>query len=183
MTAPAHELIRPPGAAPVAARPMVPVVRFTIRGLPRDGAAGEPAFFSTAGYSGVGEGRPYTLVYDGHCEICGRLVGILRRWDAGARRLEIVPSQMPGVYERFPWIPAAEFGHSIQLVGPGGRTWQRAAAIEQLLDVLPRGGLLGWVFGLPFARAAADRFYRWFARNRYRLGCGDHCSANLPAEA
>jgi predicted DCC family thiol-disulfide oxidoreductase YuxK len=182
VTAPAHETVRPPGAAPVGTRATVPVVRFTIRGQPRDGAAGEPAFFSTAGYSGVGEERPYTLVYDGHCEICGRLVGVLRRWDARSRRLEIVPSQMPGVHERFAWIPSAEFGQSIQLVGPGGQTWTRAAAIEQLLDVLPRGGALGWVFSVPFVRALTDRFYRWFARNRYRLGCGEHCSANLAAD-
>jgi predicted DCC family thiol-disulfide oxidoreductase YuxK len=25
-------------------------------------------------------------------------------------------------------------------------------------------------------RPLVDKFYRWFARNRYRLGCGDHCS-------
>jgi predicted DCC family thiol-disulfide oxidoreductase YuxK len=32
------------------------------------------------------------------------------------------------------------------------------------------------VFAIPFARTLADRFYRWFARNRYRLGCGEHCA-------
>jgi predicted DCC family thiol-disulfide oxidoreductase YuxK len=26
-----------------------------------------------------------------------------------------------------------------------------------------------------------DRFYRWFARNRYRLGCGEHCAVR-PAD-
>jgi predicted DCC family thiol-disulfide oxidoreductase YuxK len=25
-------------------------------------------------------------------------------------------------------------------------------------------------------RTATDKFYRWFARNRYRLGCGEHCA-------
>lgn len=158
----------------------VPVVRFTVRGQPRDGA-GTVAFFSTAGASGVGEGRPYTLVYDGHCEVCGRLVRLLRRWDERSRLLEIVPSQTPGLQERFPWIPASRYQQSLQLVGPGGRTWERTAGIEQLLDILPRGGWIGWVFSLPFVRPLADRFYRWFARNRYRLGCGEHCTANLPA--
>jgi predicted DCC family thiol-disulfide oxidoreductase YuxK len=32
------------------------------------------------------------------------------------------------------------------------------------------------VFSLPGVRAAGDSFYRWFARNRYRLGCGEHCA-------
>jgi predicted DCC family thiol-disulfide oxidoreductase YuxK len=159
----------------------VPVVRFTVAGQPRDGAAGATEVYSTAGASGVDEGRPYTVVYDGHCKVCGKLVGVLRTWDARSRLLEIVPSQWPGVAERFPWIPARAFGESLQVIGPGGQTWQRAAAVEQLVDVLPRGGALAWVFKLPFVRALADRFYRWFARNRYRLGCGEHCTANLPA--
>ena len=26
-------------------------------------------------------------------------------------------------------------------------------------------------------RTIADRFYKWFARNRYKLGCGAHCQS------
>ena len=36
-----------------------------------------------------------------------------------------------------------------------------------------------------FMRPLVDRFYRWFARNRYKLGCGVHCAvphANLDQE-
>ena len=180
---------------PETAARTYPVVRFTIGGAPRDAELSaddlaptvahetETPFYTSAGWSGMREGRPYTLVYDGHCKVCGRLVGVLRRWDAGSRMLEIVPSQMPGLDARFPWIPARRYADSLQLIGPDRQTWERAAAIERLLDVLPRGGAFGWVFSIPFARTLADRFYRWFARNRYRLGCGDHCSANLPAGA
>ena len=49
------------------------------------------------------------------------------------------------------------------------------AAIEQIIDQLPKGKLITWVFSIPFVRPLAERFYRWFARNRYRLGCGEHC--------
>jgi hypothetical protein len=94
----------------------------------------------------VDEGRPYTVVYDGTARVCGQLVGVLRAWDARSRLLEIVPSQWPGVGERFSWIPPHAFGESLQVIGPGGRTWQRAAAVEQLLEVLPRGGAISWVF-------------------------------------
>jgi predicted DCC family thiol-disulfide oxidoreductase YuxK len=41
---------------------------------------------------------------------------------------------------------------------------------------MPKGKLVSWVFKLPYARPLAERFYRWFARNRYRLGCGEHCT-------
>jgi predicted DCC family thiol-disulfide oxidoreductase YuxK len=138
----------------------VPVVRFTI--------AGETA--------SAAPGRPYTCVFDGTCKICTRLARALRAWDGG-EQIEVVASQAPGVMARFPWIPPRAYAESLQLIGPGGRTWQGAAAIEQLLNVLPKGRFIGWIFKIPFARAIADRFYKWFARNRYQLGCGDHCQS------
>lgn len=136
----------------------VPVVRFTVAG--RDDS--------------VGLGRPYTVVYDGDCRVCTRLSNVLRTWDR-RRELEVVAFQTPGVTARFPWIPAKAYEEALQLIGPAGRTWQGAAAIEQLLTILPKGKLVSWLFKIPFVRTIADRFYRWFARNRYRLGCGEHC--------
>jgi predicted DCC family thiol-disulfide oxidoreductase YuxK len=136
----------------------VPVVHFTLRG--------EEAPVCTT--------CEYTVVFDGHCKVCTRLANVLRRWDR-AHLLEIVPSEAPGVMARFPWIPPRAFVEALQMVGSDGATWSGAAAIEKLLDVLPRGRLVSWVFRIPFVRALADRFYRWFARNRYRLGCGEHC--------
>lgn len=124
----------------------------------------------------AGTGRPYTVVYDGVCKVCNRLVALLRKWDT-RNMLEIVPFQNTTVLDRFPWIPAEEYAKAVQLVGPGGQTWQGAAAIEQLLEVLPKGGLIGWVFDVPFVGGLIDRFYRWFARNRYRFGCGEHCAS------
>lgn len=122
--------------------------------------------------------RPYTVVYDGHCGVCKRLVTGLEKWDRH-ERLEIVPSQTAGLEARFPWISAHAFAESMQLVrASDGRTWEGAAAVEQLLAVLPRGRWLAWIFRVPLARGVADRFYRWFARNRYQLGCGEHCRAH-----
>ena len=70
-------------------------------------------------------------------------------------------------------------GHPGPLAGVlAGLDWaagQGAEAIDQTLRILPFGAALGWVFRLPFAGRILDRFYRWFARNRYRLGCGEHC--------
>ena len=121
----------------------------------------------------------YTVVYDGNCRVCTRLATLLRKWDRH-HLLEIVPSQAPGVMARFPWIPTHAYAEALQLVAADGETWSGAAAVEHLLDVLPRGRLVSWLFKIPFARALADWFYRWFARNRYRLGCGDHCLTRPP---
>ena len=139
----------------------VPVVRFTVAG--HEHASREL-------------GRAYTVVFDGDCKVCTRLAKVLREWDCH-RELEVVTSQQPGVMARFPWIPPRAYVEALQLVAANGTTWQGAAAIEQLLRVLPRGRLISWVFKIPFARAVADLFYRWFARNRYRLGCGSHCQS------
>jgi len=125
-------------------------------------------------------GCSYTVVYDGECKVCGRMVKALTRWDGG-RELEIIPSQAPSVPARFPWIPPRAYLESMQVVrASDGKTWQGAAALEELLKVLPRGRLVSWLFRIPFARPVADKFYQWFARNRYRMGCGEHCAVHPP---
>ena len=118
---------------------------------------------------------PYTLVYDGDCRVCARIVGVVDRWDA-RNEVELIPFQAPDVARRFPWIPPASFAKAMQLVGPDRATWEGARAVEQLLTVLPRGRWIAWIFRVPLVRRIADRAYRWVARNRYRLGCGQHCS-------
>lgn len=119
----------------------------------------------------------HTMVYDGHCRVCTRMAHAVERWDRG-KRLEVLPSQTPGLAERFPWIPAPAYQESLQVVGPGGpeETWQGAAAVEAVIGLLPRGRWISWIFGVPLVRPLAERCYRVFARNRYRLGCGEHCS-------
>jgi predicted DCC family thiol-disulfide oxidoreductase YuxK len=149
----------------------VPVVRFTFTG-----EEAEP-FAPTIGEPG----RRYTVIYDGHCKVCGRMVRLLTKWDRN-HDLEIIPSQAPGVRARFPWIPQRAYRESVQVIrGSDGRTWQAAAALEELLKVLPKGRLLSWLFRIPLMRPLADTLYRWFARNRYRMGCGKHCAVR-PAD-
>lgn len=139
----------------------VEVVRFTVRGEERP-AIGEKS------------GRHWVVVYDGACKLCGKAVKLLRSWDRNDQ-LEILPFQAPGVQARFPWIPVNAFREAVQLIGSGGETFQGEAAIEQLLTILPKGKWLGWIFDVPLVRPLADQIYRWVARNRYRLGCGQHC--------
>ena len=148
----------------------VPVVRFTVKGQVRTDDDASPARAPAYG----SPARAYTVVYDGACRICQGLVRRLGKWDRRGM-LEIVPSQALGVHARFPWIPTSAYAQSVQLIRRDGHTWQGAAAIEQIIDQLPKGLLVTWVFSIPFVRPLADRFYRWFARNRYRLGCGEHC--------
>jgi predicted DCC family thiol-disulfide oxidoreductase YuxK len=137
-----------------------PVVVFTVRGQVSSAA--------------VCETCDYTVVYDGMCKVCTRLAKLLRKWDR-PHKLEVVSSQTPGVMARYPWIPPRAFAEALQMVARDGTTWSGAAAIERLLDVLPKGKLISWIFEIPFVRRFADKLYRWFAKNCYRLGCGEHC--------
>jgi predicted DCC family thiol-disulfide oxidoreductase YuxK len=119
----------------------------------------------------------YTVIYDGACGVCRRSVDLLARWDT-RRELEILPSQAPEVRERFPWIPEEDLDSSVQVVdarAQNPRRWQGAAAIEELLNALPRGRGVSWLFRIPLVRPVAEWAYRKFARNRMRFGCGDHC--------
>jgi len=136
-----------------------PVVRFVF--------GGEEARMSVSG-------RPYTVVWDGSCKTCAKLVVLLQKWDT-RDEIETVPSQNTSVFIRFPWIPAEAYAEAMQLIGPEGQTWQGASAIEQLLKILPLATPLSWAFRIPLVGRGIDAFYRWFAKNRYRFGCGEHC--------
>ena len=108
--------------------------------------------------------------------MCTRVATVVEQWDS-RQAVEILPSQASELGDRFPWIAQQAYAEAMQLVGPGGETWQGSAAVEQLLTILPRGKWISWLFRIPFARRIADQLYRWVARNRYRLGCGEHCRA------
>lgn len=116
----------------------------------------------------------YVVVYDGACTVCLRTVNRIRDWDRDGR-FELVPYQAEGVRERFPDISADEFDRSVQLIGPEGRRWSGAAAVERILALLPRTRALAWVFRIPGVRMLAEAAYRLFAKHRHRFGCGDHC--------
>jgi predicted DCC family thiol-disulfide oxidoreductase YuxK len=102
---------------------------------------------------------------------------LLKGWDRTGT-LELIPFQSAEVPARFPWVSEAEFKSSIQLVGPGDRTRSGAAAIEELIRVLPHGPWISWLFHVPLIRPVAERTYAAFARRRLRWGtvaCDDHC--------
>ena len=116
----------------------------------------------------------YTVLFDGHCPICRKSVEALGRWDRDGI-LEFLSAEDPAVYRRFPHLSDSALRESIHLVGPRGRVWEGAGAVEELLSVLPRLSWLRWLFRVPLARPVARRIYRWVARNRYQLTCGRHC--------
>ena len=116
----------------------------------------------------------HTLVFDGNCRLCQRAVRAVRALDRDGV-IETLPSQTPGIRERFPFIAADRFESAMQLVRPGNAHWEGAAAVEEILRILPRSRWASPLFGLPLVRPLVDAVYKWIARNRHHLGCGRHC--------
>jgi len=122
----------------------------------------------------------YTLIFDGACGMCMRWMGRVRSWDT-KEVFEYLPLQDPSIPERFPSLTREALEQAMHVVGPDGRVWAGSAAVEKIVDLLPMGRWVSWIFALPFARPIADRVYRWVADNRSRLGCGEHCGVGEPA--
>jgi predicted DCC family thiol-disulfide oxidoreductase YuxK len=117
----------------------------------------------------------YTLLYDGECPLCLRAVSRVEAWDREGR-VGLLPTQDPGVGERFPWLSEEALMGSIHLVGPGKETWEGVGAVEELARILPRWRWAAWLFRLPLVRPLGRRVYGWVARHRYRMSCDHHCS-------
>lgn len=114
-----------------------------------------------------------TLIYDDDCAFCRRWVRRLQRWDAQGR-IVLLPLQHPAA----PLLGASRraLEDAMHFVRADGAVFAGAAAVPELLKVLPVGWILRLVFRVPGVLPAADHVYRWVARRRHRLGCESaHC--------
>lgn len=116
----------------------------------------------------------YTVIYDGHCEACGRLVSSWIRCDRNGW-LDVLPSQTPGVRQRFHQIPPSAFDESLQVVGRDGRVWQGAQAFARVLAVLPAARVPAVLHRIGKLGRLAETAYRLCAVNRPRRSCSEHC--------
>lgn len=128
------------------------------------------------------------LVFDGYCGVCTRMIRWVRQQDRQGR-ITALPSQLPGVLERYGLTREAA-DREVWAFDGAGASWAGAEAIFRILDAL----------GFPHSLlAAAGRFppfkqlsgpaYRLFARYRHffaRWGvppeCADPARGCLPPE-
>ena len=140
----------------------VPVVRFTVAGQ------------ETASQ---GLGRAYTVVFDGDCKVCTRLVeGAAQLGSrATARDRALAAAGRDGALSRGSRrAPTSKRCSSSPPTARPGRAPPRSSSSSTCCRAAASSP------GCSRSRSSAslaDRFYRWFARNRYRLGCGAHCQS------
>lgn len=106
-----------------------------------------------------------TLVFDGYCRFCMRaVVWIAARVPAG--RLTTLPSQTPGLLERFE-LSQAQVDREVWVIDEAGRRYPGAAGINRMLEEVP--GFWGWLgrsYRLRPIGWLEDRVYAWVASNR-----------------
>lgn len=118
------------------------------------------------------------LIYDDDCEFCRRWARRFRRWTRNDGLL-LVPLQHDGAAE-MSGRSRPELLAAMHVITPGGAVVAGAAAVREILHLVPGGWLPRMVFRLPGAMRIADRTYGWVAARRQRLGCGgEHCAAPM----
>ena len=75
-------------------------------------------------------GRPWTLVYDGTCNVCSRLARRVQHWDS-RHVIQAIASQNDTVSTRFPWISHEAFDISESAQRVLARHWQARTPAER----------------------------------------------------
>lgn len=107
------------------------------------------------------------VFYDAACPICVREMQLLAE-DPSNRRLQPVPIQgSEALLAQCGITPAAAMTY-LHIMTADGRIFSGMPAVRQMYAGRKQ---LWWLrlAALPVLRQAADRFYPWFARNRYRF--------------
>ncbi len=133
--------------------------------------------------------RPFTLFFDGDCPFCVREASWLRGRDRHGRlRFVDIAGRDFDPASAVPGRPLTleDFSARIHGLHPDGRL---ETGVGVFREAYRRVGL-GWLLAptaWPLVRPLADAGYRWFARNRVRLGgwfgrtCGPDGSCRIPA--
>jgi predicted DCC family thiol-disulfide oxidoreductase YuxK len=112
---------------------------------------------------------PYTVIYDGCCNLCISFVKLLQGLDQG-QRFRYVPMQDQSSLERWS-ISAAdcEAGMILLATQAPEHRWQGSAAAEKIATLLPAGAeLIAAYRRIPGLKAWGDRTYAQIRDHRYQ---------------
>lgn len=112
----------------------------------------------------------YTVIYDGHCNLCSNLVQLLEKLDQG-KRFQYVPMQDEAGLAQFNVTPQdCEFGMILIDNAKPDRRWQGSDAAEEIGQLLPLGNVFVTAYrNLPGMKWTGDRVYEQVRDNRYAL--------------
>ena len=113
---------------------------------------------------------PYTVIYDGKCNLCVTLVQLLESLDKGDR-FQYIPMQDPENLQRWNVTPQdCELGMILIDAEAPERRWQGSDAAEEIGQLFPLGNLFVAAYrALPGLKWSGDRIYEQVRDNRYTL--------------
>ncbi|MCU0552461.1 MAG: DCC1-like thiol-disulfide oxidoreductase family protein [Leptolyngbya sp. Prado105] len=114
--------------------------------------------------------KPYTVIYDGHCNLCSNLVQVLEQIDKGDR-FQYLPMQDEAGLAQFDVTSQdCEMGMILIDNATPDRRWQGSNAAEEIGRLLPAGNLFVTAYrNLPGMKWVGDRVYAQVRDNRYAL--------------
>jgi predicted DCC family thiol-disulfide oxidoreductase YuxK len=114
------------------------------------------------------------VIYDGECRICTSQIARLARLDTG-RRLAFLSLHDPETVERYPDLSHEALMADMYVVDQAGRRYRGAEALRYLSAKLPTLWWLAPLLHVPGTLPVWQRFYRMFAKRRYRFGKIESC--------
>ena len=120
------------------------------------------------------------VFFDGHCPICRREMGSIRRLDR-RHRIRFTDIAAPGFDAGATGVTWAILMDRIHARLPDGRMIEGVEVFRRIYAALGFGPLVA-LTRLPGIRQMLDLAYRWFARNRLRLTgrCNDETCKICP---
>lgn len=109
----------------------------------------------------------HAVLYDAECGFCRLCVRGLLRLDRNGRLLPVAIQSEEG-QRLLTEVPEQMRRRAAHLITPGGTVLSGAAAAPALARLLPGGAIPARAFARWPERT--DAVYKWFARNRSRLG-------------
>ena len=105
------------------------------------------------------------MIFDGDCNFCRRWIS---RWrQATGDRVEYLPFQDPGVWERFPGLRREDCEQAVQLIDVDGRIYSAAEAVFRALAFAPRKRWTLWLYQrMPGMAPVTEWFYHFVASHR-----------------
>lgn len=114
--------------------------------------------------------KPYTVIYDGQCNLCSNLVQVLEQIDQG-KLFQYLPMQDEAGLAQFNvTAEACEMGMILIDNNQPDRRWQGSDAAEEIGRLLPTGNVFVTAYrNLPGMKWVGDRVYAQVRDNRYAL--------------
>jgi predicted DCC family thiol-disulfide oxidoreductase YuxK len=118
------------------------------------------------------------LLYDGYCNLCGWLVGLVKRFDSKGR-ITLIPSQNADEILSTIIQKKSTKQNSVVFISKQGQISQKSHAVMSVLKVM--GGLWMVLWGVMYIIPVPIRnfVYDFVARNRYRW-FGERSTCYLP---